>query len=108
MPSGTTSPPISSGGRMADLVSFDSSHECRDNPDSVGDMPLECAEPSRLVLQALIIDPPEVVSSNKGDSTLFDKLKKDHNLAKAIKSDDAKVPVHLWDTAVCGEEPLAT
>jgi hypothetical protein len=90
MPSCTTSPPISSGGGMADSVSFDSSHECRDNPDSVGDTPLEWAEPSRPVLQASIVDHPGVVSLNKGDSTLFDKLKKEHNLAKAIKSNNAK------------------
>jgi hypothetical protein len=31
---------------------------------------------------------------------LFAKLKMEHNLAKAVKSDDAEVPIYLWDQAV--------
>jgi hypothetical protein len=34
----------------------------------------------------------------------FDKLKKEHKFAKAEKSDDAEVPVWLWDKALCGTE----
>jgi hypothetical protein len=108
MPSGTTSPPRSSGGGTADLVSFNSSYECRDNPDNVGDMPLEWVEPSRPVLQALIINHPGIIIFNKGDSILFDKLKREQDLAKAVKSNDAKFPMHLWDMAICGGEPLVT
>jgi hypothetical protein len=37
---------------------------------------------------------------------MFEKLKKEHDLAKAVKADDAKVPVYLWDEAVCREKPL--
>ncbi len=36
--------------------------------------------------------------------TIFAKLKKEHKFAKAVKSDDAEVPVWLWDNAVCGME----
>ncbi len=36
--------------------------------------------------------------------TIFDKLKKEHEFAKAMKSDDAEVPVWLWDKAVCSTE----
>jgi hypothetical protein len=39
------------------------------------------------------------------DSNLFVMLKKEHNLAKAVKSDDAKVDVHSWDYRVCRSEP---
>jgi hypothetical protein len=92
MPSGITSPPRSSGCGMADLVSCDSSHECKDNPDSISNTPLECVEPSRPVLQASIVDRPGVVSSNEGDSTLFNKLKKEHDLAKVVKRMTPKSP----------------
>ena len=37
---------------------------------------------------------------------LFAKLKQEHDLAKAVKSDDAEVPVDLWDRAVCRAPPL--
>jgi len=36
---------------------------------------------------------------------LFAKLKQEHNLAKAVKSDNAEVPVDLWDQAVCRAPP---
>ena len=35
------------------------------------------------------------------DQELLRAIKKAHNLAKAVKSDDAEVPKHLWDAAVC-------
>jgi hypothetical protein len=37
---------------------------------------------------------------------LFAKLKQEHNLAKAIKSDNTEVHVDLWDLAVCKGSPL--
>ncbi len=37
--------------------------------------------------------------------TMLDKVKMEHDLAKAVKDDDAQVPVYLWDKAVCGREP---
>ncbi len=36
---------------------------------------------------------------------LFNKLKEEHDIAKAVKSDNAKVPVHLWDEGAVGREP---
>ncbi len=36
---------------------------------------------------------------------LFTKLKQEHDLAKAVKSDDAEVNVELWDQAVCKGPP---
>ena len=36
---------------------------------------------------------------------LFKAIKKAHDLAKAVKSDDAEVPKHLWDAAVCHGPP---
>jgi len=47
------------------------------------------------------------VSSSKTDSHMLlvsqlklDNIKKKHNLAKAVKSDDAEVSVHLWNETV--------
>jgi hypothetical protein len=37
---------------------------------------------------------------------LFAKLKQEHNLAKAVKSDNVEVHVDLWDQAVCKGPPL--
>ena len=39
------------------------------------------------------------------DQELFKAIKKAHDLAKAVKSDDAEVPKHLWDVAVCRGPP---
>jgi hypothetical protein len=39
------------------------------------------------------------------DTTLFGRLKKEHDLAKAVKNNDAKVLVHLWDAAVWAGAP---
>ena len=32
---------------------------------------------------------------------ICNNLKQEHNIAKAVKADDAVVPVELWDKAVC-------
>jgi hypothetical protein len=36
---------------------------------------------------------------------ILNELKDKHNIAKAVKIDDAKVPVELWDKAVCRQPP---
>ena len=36
---------------------------------------------------------------------LLDTIKREPDLAKAVKSDDAEVPKHLWDIAVCHGPP---
>ena len=35
----------------------------------------------------------------------LDRIKREHDLAKAVKADDAEVPVHLWDERVCRAKP---
>jgi hypothetical protein len=37
----------------------------------------------------------------------LERLKREHNLAKAVKSDDAEVPIYIWDNAICGGMPTA-
>ena len=39
------------------------------------------------------------------DQELLSAIKKAHDLAKAVKLDDAEVPKHLWDAAVCRGTP---
>jgi hypothetical protein len=36
---------------------------------------------------------------------VLSELKEKHNIAKAVKADDARVPVELWDEAVCRGSP---
>lgn len=43
--------------------------------------------------------------STNSDKDLFVDLKREHDRAKAVKSDNAEVPVHFWDAAVCRAEP---
>jgi hypothetical protein len=44
---------------------------------------------------------------DKEDSTLFNRLKRETNLAKAVKSNNTKVPIHIWDAAGCRTDPMA-
>ena len=46
-----------------------------------------------------------VLGVSNNESNLFIKLKKEHNLAWAVKSDDAEVDIHSWDCRVCRGEP---
>jgi hypothetical protein len=58
-------------------------------------------------------DPPGQVNPKRRHETsqpeaapaILEKLKKEHYDAKAVKADDAEVPVHLWDQAVFGRAP---
>ena len=47
----------------------------------------------------------EHINQSPLERELFAKLKQEHDLAKAVKSDDAEVPVDLWDQAVCRSPP---
>ena len=47
----------------------------------------------------------EHINQSPLERELFAKLKQEHDLTKAVKSDDAEVPVDLWDQAVCISPP---
>ena len=47
----------------------------------------------------------ESITSSPSGRELFAKLKQEHDLAKAVKLDDAEVPVDLWDQAMCRAPP---
>ena len=34
----------------------------------------------------------------------LEKVKREHGLAKAVKSDDAEVPAYFWDKEICQGE----
>jgi len=38
------------------------------------------------------------------DRARLEEIKRKHDLAKAVKSDDAAVPIHIWDDAICRGE----
>jgi hypothetical protein len=47
----------------------------------------------------------ETITPSPSERELFAKLKQEHDLAKAVKSDNTEVPVDLWDQAVCRAPP---
>jgi hypothetical protein len=67
-------------------------------------MPLDLAEPTWPAIPAMIASAPVSNISMEIPKMILDKLKKEHKFAKAMKSDDAEVPVWLWDKAVCVTE----
>ena len=77
----------------------------RSNRTSGDDTSSESVEPQQPTLQATNILPPVSLKSTEQATALFDKLKEEHDFAKAVKSDDAKVPVHIWDEGVFGQAP---
>jgi hypothetical protein len=75
--------------------------KCKDSP-SVVDLPSgnaglrPSATPAASHMEEVV---EEVESVHK---SRLDRIKREHNLAKAVKSNNAEVPVHIWDEAICG------
>jgi hypothetical protein len=78
--------------------------KCKDSP-SVVDLPLGNAglRPSATPAASHTEEVAEEVESVH--KSRLSRIKREHDLAKAVKSDDAEVPVHIWDEAMCGAEP---
>jgi hypothetical protein len=64
----------------------------------------ELVEPHGPTIQATTIPRLASQSTEEQALALFDKLKEEHDIAKAVKSGNAKVPIHLWDEGVAGRE----
>jgi hypothetical protein len=93
-------------GALADDVPISkSSMESRGSRLVGDDMTLEWIEPHRPTLQATTITRSASQSTEERVLTLFNKLKEEYDMAKAVRSNDARVPVHLWDEGVVGREP---
>jgi hypothetical protein len=91
---------------MLVLPSKSSPSKCRDSPILRNGMSLDSADPSGPVILATTIANQDLSPSNtSGDAALFKKLKKEHNLAKAVKNNNAEVRVHLWDDAIWAGAP---
>jgi hypothetical protein len=100
--------PTEDGARAMSVLSIKSPSpsKCRDSPGLIDNTSLEGAGPLGPPLLATIIVVQDPLSQHTSDdTTLFKKLKKEHNLAKAVKNDNAKVPVHLWDDAAWAGAP---
>jgi hypothetical protein len=79
--------------------------KCRGSKSDGPEPSLDTIEPSRPAVQATM-DPPLVLTlSSEAKKTMFKKLKKEHVLAKAVKANNAKVPVYIWDEVVCRRRP---
>jgi hypothetical protein len=83
------------------------SGKCRGNKSNGPDMFSDMTEPLRPAVQAVVV--PMLVSTlslPKVHETILDKVRAEHDMAKAVKADDPQVPVYLWDEAVWGREPM--
>ncbi len=90
LPSGMASSAGFPGGGTASDDDLNGSSEFRGSPSAVDDMPLIPAEPSWLAIQASIVDRSGVAQEE--DLTLFNKLKRGHNLAKAHQKQQHRGP----------------
>jgi hypothetical protein len=70
--------------------------------DSITPSPSERDDPTTLSLLEPVHEP---INQSPSEREFFAKLKQEHDLAKAVKSDNAEVPVDLWDQAVCRAPP---
>jgi hypothetical protein len=80
--------------------------KCRGDKLNGPDASLDMTEPLRPAIQATVV--PMLVSTSLPEvhEMMLGKVKKEHDLAKAVKADDAQVLVYLWDKAVCRRGPL--
>jgi hypothetical protein len=79
-----------------DCPSYHTNSKCRSDQAHLSDSSADISFPATVGVQE--------VSGADDNMSLFVCLKKEHDLAKAVKSDDAEVPVFLWDNAVCGDK----
>jgi len=70
--------------------------------DSITPSLSERDDPTILSLSEPVHEP---INQSPSERELFAKLKQENDLAKAVKSDDAEVPVDLLDQAVCRAPP---
>jgi hypothetical protein len=86
---------------MLVLPSKSSPFKCRDSLSLRDGMSLDSADPSGpAVLATTIASQDQSPSNTIRNTALFKKLKKEHELAKAVKNNDAEVPIHLRDDAI--------
>jgi hypothetical protein len=77
--------------------------KCRGDKSNGPDASLDMTEPLRPAVQAMVV--PTLVSTSPPEvyKTMLNKAKKEHDLAKAVKADDAQVPVYSWTKQCVGE-----
>jgi hypothetical protein len=81
--------------------------KCKDYFSLPFHLPKCCVEPSRLSAMQVAGDGKEGTEPINADLLRLKQLKWEHNLAKAVKSDDAKVLIHIWDDAICSGKAMA-
>jgi hypothetical protein len=69
--------------------------KCRGSLGTQGGTSLDCVGPQWSTIQATTATVPDPIFLDKGDNALFERLKKEHDLAKAMKNNNLEVPVHL-------------
>jgi hypothetical protein len=76
---------------------------CKDTPLKMAPSPTWNAGPLRAATQDAMLNLEEQDELNTDDEWL-ERIKREHDLAKAMKLDDAEVPIHIWDEAIFQEE----
>lgn len=76
---------------------------------SKGSLALEIAPSSKRQAAGSPLSGSSIPTSHLQDTenALFANIRQQHDIAKAVKSDDAEVPVHLWDNFISRGNPVS-
>ncbi len=72
---------------------------CNDTPLKMAPLSAWNAGPLPAATQDAMLSLEEQDKLNANAERL-ERIKSEHNLAKAVKSDNAEVPIHIWDKAI--------
>jgi hypothetical protein len=81
--------------------------KCKDYLSTLFHLPKHCVEPPRLSAMQVAGDGEGGTKPIDADLLRLEQLKWEYNLAKAVKSDDAKVPIHIWDNSIFSAKATA-
>jgi hypothetical protein len=81
--------------------------ECKDSLPLSESLHECCARPLQLSVMQVASDSMEGVKPINANLLRLKRLKQEHNLAKAVKSDNVEVPIHIWNNPICGGMPTA-
>jgi hypothetical protein len=82
------------------------SPRCKDTPVESKVPPACNARRLPSAAQNMVLAPEEAEEADGENERLY-RIKREHNLAKAVKSDDAAVNVRVWDEAIFRDCPLS-
>jgi hypothetical protein len=81
--------------------------ERKDSHPLLDSLPKCCVGPVGPSAMQVAMDDGEGHKPINANLLRLKQLKQEHDLAKAINSNDAEVPIHIWDNAICDGEATA-